>query len=83
MGTMGDGPWQILGPASGAATRHLRHDKVLGVGFPGGGSSGHTGDISDGDDEDSDQNEESEEEVAAAAGGWTRCVNIFCRISFS
>ena len=53
------------------------------VRFPGGGSSGYTGDISDGDDEDSDQNEESEEEVATAVGGWTRCVNTFWRMSFN
>jgi hypothetical protein len=47
------------------------------------GSSGYTGDMSNGDDEDSDQNEESEEEVATAVGGWTRCVNTFWRMSFN
>jgi hypothetical protein len=56
---------------------------MLGVRFPGGGSSGYTGDMSDGDDEDSDQNEESEEEVATAVDGWTRCVNTFWRMSFN
>jgi hypothetical protein len=47
------------------------------LGSRGGGSSGYTDDMSDGDDEDSDQNEESEEEVATAVGGWTRCVTTF------
>ena len=39
----------------------LIHDKMLGVRYPGGPSSGYIDDMSDGDDEDSDQNEESEE----------------------
>jgi hypothetical protein len=47
------------------------------LGSQGGGSSGYTGDMSDGDGEDSDQNEESEEEVATADDGWTRCVTTF------
>jgi hypothetical protein len=55
---------------------------MLGVRFPGGGSSEYIGGISDGDDKDSDQNEESEEEVATAANVWTRCVNTFFRVSF-
>jgi hypothetical protein len=75
---MNDEPWQDLDPAQ---QRHLRHDKVLGVGFPGDpppAPSGYTdGMRRDGDDEDSDQNEESEEEVATAVGGWTRCVTTF------
>jgi hypothetical protein len=77
---MNDEPWQDLDPVEQLIPSH---DKVLGVRFPGGGSSGHTGDMSDGDDEDSDQNEESEEEVATAVGGWTRCVNTFWRMSFN
>jgi hypothetical protein len=77
---MNDDPWQDL---DATQQRHLRHDKMLGVRFPGGSYSGYIGDISDGDDEDSDQNEESEEEVATAAGGWTRCVNTFLRMSFN
>ena len=61
----------------------LIHDKMLGVRYPGGPSSGYIDDMSDGDGEDSDQNEESEEEVATAVGGWTRCVNTFWRMSFN
>ena len=53
------------------------HDKMLGVRYPGGASSGYIDDMSDGDDEDSDQNEESEEEVATAADVWSRCVTTF------
>jgi hypothetical protein len=56
---------------------HLVHDKVLGVRFLGGASSGYIGHMSDVNDEDSDQNEESEEEVAASVDGWTRCVTTF------
>ena len=55
----------------------LIHDKMLGVRYPGGPSSGYIDDMSDGDDEDSDQNEESEEEVATAADAWSRCVTTF------
>jgi hypothetical protein len=77
---MNDESWQDLDPVEQLI---LLHDKMLGVGFPGGPSSGYTGDMSDGDDEDSDQNEESEEEVATAVDGWTRCVNTFWRMSFN
>jgi hypothetical protein len=55
----------------------LIHDKLLGVRYPGGPSSGYIDDMSDGDDEDRDQNEESEEEVATAAEAWSRCVTTF------
>jgi hypothetical protein len=51
---MNDEPWQDLDPAQQMI---LARDKMLGVRFPGGGSSGYTDDMSDGDDEDSDQNE--------------------------
>ena len=72
---MNDDSWQDLDPVEQMV---LLHDKMLGVRFPGGGSSGYIGgDISHGDDEDSDQNEESEEEVATAADVWSRCVTTF------
>jgi hypothetical protein len=77
---MNDESWQDLDPVEQLV---LLRDKTLGVRSPGGASSGYTGDMSDGDDEDSDQNEESEEEVATAAGGWSRCVNTFWRMSFN
>jgi hypothetical protein len=67
--------WQDMDPVE---QMPLLHGKVLGVGCPGGPSSGYIDDMSDGDDEDSDQNEESEEEVATAAGAWSRwCVTTF------
>jgi hypothetical protein len=68
-----DGSCQDLDPVEQMV---LLHDKMLGVRYPGGGSSGYIDDMSDGDDEDSDsdQNGESEEEeVATAADVWSRC----------
>jgi hypothetical protein len=71
---MNDEPWQDLDPVQQMIPVH---DKVLGVRFPRGASSGYIGDMSDGDDEDIDQNEESEEEVATAADVWSRCATTF------
>ena len=71
---MNDDSWQDLGPVEQMV---LLHDKMLGVRYPGGPSSGYIDDMSDGDDEDSDQNEESEEEVATAADVWSRCVTTY------
>ena len=71
---MNEGSWQDLDAVEQLI---LIHDKMLGVRYPGGPSSGYIDDMSDGDDEDSDQNEESEEEVATAADAWSRCVTTF------
>jgi hypothetical protein len=83
---MNDGPWQDLKPEQQG---HLRHDKMLGVRFPVGPSSGHIGDMSDGDDEDSARGTATRTRnrkrrlLQLLAVGPGRCVNTFCRISFS
>jgi hypothetical protein len=61
---MNDDSWQDVDPVEQMV---LLRDKMLGVRYPGGPSSGYIDEMSDGDDEDSDQNEEPEEEVATAA----------------